>query len=119
MARIIKDNPPDLGEMIVKKMIEVVKYCQKDTNYHGLPYAMLVTNNFLSHVIVFKNEQVDEKCTMARFDELSLTQMHYILNKNTREWVKNEKRKSKGKAQVEEDVEEKRMMKTEVKHHNK
>lgn len=73
MARIIVDNPLDLREMVVKKMIEAVRYCQKDTNHHGLPYVKHVMKICLMNVSIFKDEQVNEKCTMARFDGLSLS----------------------------------------------
>jgi len=90
MTRIIQGNPPNLGMIIVKKMVKAVKWCKNPANDYGLPYGKLVSLLIGNECRVPTHEHIDHKVALQKVDESTFHKMDFKWNERAKEWQKTQ-----------------------------
>jgi len=90
MCRIMQNKPPNLGELIVRRMLKAVAWSKKEGSRYGLPYGKIVSSLIYGYCTVPGYEIIDNTPTLQKLDETALPKMDFVRDANKGEWVKKE-----------------------------
>jgi len=101
LYRIIQRSPPDLGSIIVRKMVQAVEWSKKVENNHSLPYGKLVSRIVKHFCDVPSNEAVEKEPTLPKINDAVIGRMNYTYDPRKQEWVKKDKGQKRKEPETE------------------
>lgn len=84
MCQVIEKKPPSLCGLIVKKMLDAVKWSKMSSNTNGIPYGKLVLMMCREKCIIPEDAVMENRDAMAPFKDGSLMKMGYNFDKATK-----------------------------------